>query len=138
MDIAALQANIVKQNEANYNKKARQFIRHAQDGNVQLMLGLTSKKTLSIQGGNVRSNYSKLVIHAFYNSRVIWNDGSKNILDGDYNPGLEFSGTSQGKVSFLFYISVFEENGRIVIANIRRTERPESKYVVPPRNLDSR
>lgn len=124
INLASIHADAnVRPYEANYRTKAVAFVRYAQEGNIEKMIAMTSKKTLSLQGQEVRASYSQRVIPALRGSRVSWDEGSKLVLDSDYNPGFEFSGTAYGNERFPLYIVLFEENGEIVIANIRRTEK---------------
>ena len=125
VDLARMESIKVKSDEIEYRQVSTRFIKLAQVGNLIGLIRLTSPRTLHTQGGEkVADNYKRKLIPAFKNSRIEWDLGSTIIYDLNYNVGLEFSGMVHGLSPTSFYISIFKEDGKIVIANIRKTQMP--------------
>ena len=125
MDAARMLAIDVVNHEADYRQEARRFVRLAQAGDLNGMLRLTSSQTVAAHGKQaLLENYKNKLIPAFHNSRIEWSSTAKVIYELDYNPGLEFSGVVHGSTTTPFYLSLFKENGKIVLVNARRTPKP--------------
>jgi hypothetical protein len=125
VELARMESIEVKRDEIKYRQASRRFIRLAQVGDLNGLIHLTSPRTLFLQGRNeVLENYKNKLIPALHNSRIEWNSSSTIIYDLNYNVGLEFSGIAHGIDSIPFYVSLFEEDGNIVVANIRKTSLP--------------
>lgn len=125
VDLARMESIGVKSDETKYRQEARRFIKLAQVGDLNGLIRLTSPLTLSSQGRQkIVENYVNELIPTFRNSRVEWHSGGTIIYDLNYNVGLEFSGVVHGSKPSPFYVSLFKEDGKIVIANIRRTPKP--------------
>lgn len=123
VDLARMESIEVKSDEIKYRQESQRFIKLAQVGDLNGLIRLTSPRTLHSQGrGEVAENYEKKLIPAFKKSRIAWHSGSTIIYDSNYNVGLEFSGIVYGINSTPFYISIFKEDEKIVIANIRKTQ----------------
>ena len=117
----------VKRDETEYRQASRRFIKLAQAGDLNGLIRLTSPQTIRSHGSaKVAENYEKKLIPVFKESRIEWFLASKIIYDSDYNVGLEYSGLVHGIEPTAFYISIFKEDGKIVIANIRKTQTPEA------------
>lgn len=107
--------------EINYRNKAMEFIRYAQAGDVQQMLADTSPLSYASDNGTtILKIYADEVVPQFQNAIVTWNARSVPNVDEKNNVGLVITGTAQGKKTFSFDIAVSYENGKFVVANIRK------------------
>lgn len=106
--------------EVGYREKAVEFIRYAQAGDVQQMLGITSDLSRATQSDSVHTVYAEQVIPQFQGSTVTWNDESTPTVDEQENIGLVFTGTAQGEKTFSFDVAVYKEKGTLVVANIQK------------------
>ena len=125
-DLARFQAVSVEADKAEYFRQAQRFVKSAQTGDVEELMRLTSPLRLKLKGTReTRHNYKTELIPAFRNSRVEWVSDGKIIFDSNYNPGLDFAGMIHGSDTTPFYISLLKEDGKIVVASIRTTEKPQ-------------
>lgn len=125
VDLARMESIGVRSDETKYRQEARRYIRLAQAGDLDGLIRLTSPLTLSSQGRQkIVENYRNELIPTFRNSRVEWHSGGTIVYDLSYNVGLQFSGVVHGSRPSPFYVSLFKEDGKIVIANIRKTPKP--------------
>jgi hypothetical protein len=106
--------------EPAYKAKAEEFVRYAQAGEVDKMLGITSTLSFATQNDSVRTVYAQQVVPQFAGTVVTWNTRGKGIVDEKNNVGLLFTGTAHGQTTFSFDIEVMKENGKLVIINIRK------------------
>ncbi len=106
--------------DPSYRAKAQEFIRYAQNGEVDKMLAITSTLTVPTQTDSMRSLYSKQVIPEFAGTVVTWNARSKPNIDDRNNAGLMFTGTARGKKIFVFDIAVMKENEQLLVINIKK------------------
>jgi hypothetical protein len=105
--------------EPAYREKAEEFVRYAQAGNVEKMLGMTSTLSFATQSDSVRTIYAQQVVPQFAGTVVTWDAHSTGNIDEHNNAGLLFKGTAHGKTTFSFDVIVMKENGKLVIINIR-------------------
>lgn len=125
VDLARMESIDVQSNEIKYRQESERFLRLAKVGDLNGLIRLTSSRTLLSHGREkVVQNYERELIPTVRKSRIEWNSGSTIIYDSNYNVGLEFSGMLYEIKAVHFYISVFKENGKIVIVNIRKTKLP--------------
>lgn len=106
--------------EANYREKAAEFIRYAQADDVQQMLAVTSSRSHATQSDSVRTVYAEQVVPQFQEVTVTWDAQGMPITDETKNVGLKFVGTVHGKKTYSFEVAVYKENGKLVVANIRK------------------
>jgi hypothetical protein len=103
-----------------YKAKAEEFIRYAQTGDVDKMLGITSTHSFATQSDSLHTVYAQQVVPQFAGTVVTWDTRSKGDIDEQNNAGLMFTGTVRGKTTLSFDIAVMKENGKLVIINIRK------------------
>jgi len=109
------------QDEAiNYRNKAMEFIRYAQADDVQQMLAIKSPLSRATETDSMYSLYADQVVPQFQDVVVTWDARSVPIVDEKNNVGLMITGTTRGKKSFSFDLAVYKENGKFVVANIRK------------------
>jgi len=103
-----------------HREKAMEFIRYAQAGEIQQMLAITSPLTHATETDSVHSLYADQVVPQFQRRSVIWGSRSTPIIDEKKNVGLMVTGTAQGTNTYSFDVAVYKENGKFVVANIRK------------------
>jgi hypothetical protein len=107
--------------ETSYREKATEFIKYAQAGDVQQMIAITSPHTYATDtGSSVHTIYAEDVAPQFHEAVVTWDTQNTPCTDEQNNVGFIFTGTARGKKTFSFDVIVYKENGRLVIANIKK------------------
>jgi len=104
-----------------YREKAAEFVRYAQAGDVDKMLGITSPLSFATDStSSVHKIYAEQVVPQFEGTVVTWDTHSRGDIDEKNNAGLMFTGTAHGKKTFSFDIAVMKEDGKLVVINIRK------------------
>ena len=109
-----------QEEESTCRKKAMEFVRYAQAGDVQQMLAISSPLSYATQTDSLRTVYAESVVPQFRGAVVTWGARDVPISDENNNVGIAFIGNAQGTKIFSFDVGVYKENGRFVIANIRK------------------
>lgn len=120
MDYMAAHGGLKPEDEPGYRETAMQFIRYAQAGDVQQMLAMTSAHSYATQSDSVRKVYAEQVVPQFQGTTVTWASKGAFCRDEQNNPGLMFTGTAHGNKTHSFDVVIYKEDGKLVVANIRK------------------
>lgn len=110
-----------------YVAAAQEFVRQAQAGKVDRMIGLTSPQTIRNSGRQqLKESYRTYVVPRFKGATVRWADAHVPATDETGNRGWDVVGNAEGAEAFSFFISVMKEKGKYVVVTIGRHE-PDDK-----------
>jgi hypothetical protein len=110
-----------------YVAAAQEFVRQAQAGDVDRMIGLTSPQTIRNSGRQqLKESYRTYVVPRFKGATVRWADAHVPATDETGNRGWDVVGNAEGAEAFSFFISVMKEKGKYVVVTIGRHE-PDDK-----------
>ena len=107
-----------------YVAAAQEFVRHAQAGNVDRMIAITSEKT--VRNSDLRQltdSYRKYVVPRFKGATVAWADSHAVATDETGNRGWDVAGRAEGAESFSFFITVMKEDNKYVVVTLGRREQ---------------
>jgi hypothetical protein len=106
-----------------YVAAAQEFVRHAQAGNVDRMIAITSQKTVRNSDlQQLTESYRKYVAPRFKDATVTWSDPHSPATDETGNRGWDVAGRAEGAESFLFFITVMKEDDKYVVVTLGRRE----------------
>lgn len=116
----------VASRESGYVAAAKEFVRHAQAGNVDRMIAITSTKTIrNSDRQQLTESYRRYVVPRFKGATVTWADAHSAATDETGNRGWDVAGRTQGNESFSFFITVMEEDGKYVVVTLGRRDSEE-------------
>ena len=100
---------------------AREFVRHAQAGDVDRMITLTSPETVrNSDPQQLKESYQTYVVPRFEAATVRWADAHEPATDESGNRGWDVIGDAEGAETFSFFITVMKENGKYVVVTLGR------------------
>jgi hypothetical protein len=106
-----------------YVAAAQEFVRHAQAGNVDRMIAITSQKTVHNSDlQQLTESYRKYVVPRFKDATVTWSDPHSPATDEMGNRGWDVAGRAEGAESFSFFITVMKEDEKYVVVTLGRRE----------------
>lgn len=106
-----------------YVAAAQEFVRHAQAGNVDRMIAITSQKTVHNSDlQQLAESYRKYVVPRFKDATVTWSDPHSPATDETGNRGWDVAGRAEGAKSFSFFITVMKEDEKYVVVALGRRE----------------
>ena len=103
-----------------YRTAFKKFIVAAQNGNVNLMLRLTTPLSMRQPTKPVVQNlYETQIIPAFRDTTITWHQKAELTTDETGCLGFTFSGNASGTTTFSFYVTVMQDKGHLGITTVR-------------------